>query len=107
MPLYEKRTYSVRVGQMAEAIKVYTELGWPLFEAGGFSANLVGYFISDTGTLHQMMHLWRFSDDAARRDFWQRLYGHADFPAFAARIRPLIERQEVQLFTSAPWGPQP
>ena len=107
MNVYEKRTYSVVVGQMQEAIRIYSEVGYPMFEAGGFTQKLVGYFISDTGTLHQLIHLWRFADDGARRAFWQQLYGSPEFGAFAAQIRPLIQSQEVQLMISAPWGPRP
>ena len=107
MNIYEKRTYSVIVGQMQEVIRVYSEVGYPMFEAGGFSNKLVGYFISDTGPLHQLIHLWRFDDDADRRDFWQRLYRHPEFPGFAKQIRPLLLAQENQLLVSAPWGPRP
>jgi len=107
MNLYEKRTYSVMVGRMQEALRLYTDLGWPALEAAGFSTHLVGYFVSDTGPLHQLMHLWRFDDDAARRDFWKRVYANDDFMAFAAQIRPLIAAQDVQLLQSAPWGPRP
>ena len=66
MTLYEKRTYTVPVGRMGEVVDLYREMAWPAMEAGGFSANLVGYFISDTGPLHQLIHIWRFEDDAAR-----------------------------------------
>lgn len=107
MNLYEKRTYSVIVGRMQEVLRLYTEAGWPALEAGGFSTHLVGYFVSDTGALHQLIHLWRFDDDAARRDFWKRLYADESFMGFAVQIRPLIQAQDVQLLQSAPWGPCP
>jgi len=107
MAVYEKRTYSVMVGKMPEVIRLYSELGWPALDAGGFGRNLVGYFVSDTGELHQLMHIWRFEDDAARRDFWKRLFANEPFMAFAVQIRPLIQKQDVQLLVSAPWGPQP
>jgi hypothetical protein len=29
MPLYELRTYTLRVGTMAEAVKLYQEIGFP------------------------------------------------------------------------------
>jgi hypothetical protein len=107
MTIYEKRTYSIKVGQMAEVVRLYTDEGWPVLEAGGFGKNLVGYFISDTGQLHQLVHLWRFESDSDRRGFWKRLFENKEFMAFAAQIRQLIRTQEVQLLVSAPWGPKP
>lgn len=107
MVLYEKRTYSIIVGRMADAVRLYSEEGYPVLEAEGFAGNLVGYFISDTGQLHQLVHLWRFEDDAARRAFWKRLFACEAFMAFAAQIRPLIHNQDVQLLLPAPWGPHP
>lgn len=105
--IYEKRTYSVTVGQMAEVIRLYSTLGYPALEAGGFSKKLVGYFTSDTGELHQLIHLWRFDSDEDRRAFWKRLFEDNDFMAFAKQLRPLIRTQSNQLLLAAPWGPQP
>ncbi len=105
--IYEKRTYSVTVGQMAEVIRLYSTLGYPALEAGGFSKKLVGYFTSDTGELHQLIHLWRFDSDDDRRAFWKRLFEDQDFMAFAKQLRPLIKTQSNQLLLAAPWGPHP
>jgi hypothetical protein len=35
MSLYELRTYTLYVGKMAEAVKLYTELGYPALKKGG------------------------------------------------------------------------
>ena len=70
LELYERRTYDVNVGQMGKVLELYSTEGWPALEAGGHSKFLVGYFVSDTGPLHQLIHLWRFSSDAERRSFW-------------------------------------
>jgi hypothetical protein len=107
MTIYEKRTYSITVGQMSEVVRLYIDQGWPVLEAAGFGKHLVGYFISDTGQLHQLIHLWRFESDSDRRDFWKRLYANKEFMAFVAQIRPFIQTQEVQLLVSVPWGPKP
>ena len=107
MTVYEKRTYSITVGKMSEIVRLYTDEGWPVLEAAGFGRNLVGYFISDTGQLHQLIHLWRFESDSDRREFWKRVYANKEFMVFAVQIRPFIETQEVQLLISAPWGPKP
>jgi NIPSNAP len=107
MAIYEKRTYSLIVGQMPEMIRLYSTEGFPAMQAGGFDKKLVGYFISDTGELHQLMHIWKFDNDADRRDHWKRLFESQAFVAFAKQSRPLVKTQEVQLLQSAPWGPQP
>ena len=49
MALYELRTYTLRVGAMAEAVKLYQELGFPALHKGGHDKHLVGYFQADTG----------------------------------------------------------
>ena len=67
MPLYEMRTYTLYVGKMAEAQKLYSELGFPAIKKGGSDKHLVGYFIADTGMINQLVHIWKFKDDAERR----------------------------------------
>lgn len=105
MAIYEKRTYDIIVGEMPKAIKAYQEIGWPAIEAGGFDKWCVGYFTSDTGALHQLIHIWRFEDDADRRSFWKRLFADEAFQKFIPEIRSVIAAQEVQLLNGAPWGP--
>jgi hypothetical protein len=41
MALYELRTYTLRVGAMAEAVKLYQELGFPALQKGGQDKKLV------------------------------------------------------------------
>jgi len=105
--IYEKRTYDVKVGEMQQVKQLYSTEGWPALSAGGFDNKLIGYFVSDTGDLHQLIHLWRFDNDADRRDFWARLFADESFMAFAKKIRPLIHAQNVKLMLAAPWGPHP
>ena len=107
MQIYEKRTYCITPGDMPEVIRLYTTEGWPALQAEKFDEKLIGYFISDTGALHQLIHLWRFDDDGDRRKFWTRIYASKQFMSFVVKLRPHIQTQEVQLMTSAPWGPAP
>ena len=106
MAVYEMRTYNVQVGKMPEAIGHYQKLGWPALEKHA-KGKLVGYFISDTGALHQLVHLWKFEDDNDRRAFWKRLFADEEFMKFAVNFRPLVQNQNVQLLLAAPWGPHP
>ena len=67
MALYELRTYTLYVGKMAEAVKLYQEFGFPALNKGGHDKHLIGYFQGDTGMINQLVHLWKFEDDAGRR----------------------------------------
>ena len=108
MEIYELRTYTLHVGKMGEAVKLYTEFGYPALNKGGFDKKLVGYFQSDTGTINQLVHMWKFDDDADRRSFWASLFAYAPFiEGFAPKFRPLVQTQEVKLLNAAPWGPHP
>ena len=105
--IYEKRIYAIKVGEMGEVKRLFTTLGWPAYVEGKFDRNVVGFFISDTGDLHQLIIILRFDSDQDRRDFWKRLYADEKFMAFVKQFRPLIFSQNIQLMVSAPWGPQP
>lgn len=104
--LYEQRIYQLGIGKMPEMLELETRL-FEVMEAEGFAKHCVGYFVSDTGPLHQLIHLWRFADDAERRDFWKRFYASEAVMAVAVDIRQLLQSQEVRLMTGAPFGPQP
>jgi hypothetical protein len=105
--IYEKRIYAVKVGEMVETKRLFTTIGWPALVEGKFDKNVVGYFISDTGDLHQLIIILRFDSDQDRRDFWKRLYADEKFMIFVKQFRPLLLSQNVQLMVPAPWGPRP
>jgi hypothetical protein len=87
MALYELRTYTLRVGAMAEAVKLYQGLGFPARQKGGHDRKRIGYFQSDTGTINQLVHLWKFEDDAARRAHWSAVFANKDFvEGFASKF---------------------
>jgi NIPSNAP len=106
--VYEMRTYTLHVGKMGEAVKLYSEFGYPALEKGGQAKKLIGYFQADTGMINQLVHLWKFDDDADRRAHWASVFANKDFvEGFAVKFRPLLASQEVKLLTAAPWGPHP
>jgi hypothetical protein len=105
MAIYELRTYSAIVGKMAELTALYSNEGWPALAK--HPQKLVGYFTGDVGAINELIHMWKFDDDADRRAFWAGVFADPEFMAFAAKIRPLIREQNNKLMLSAPWGPKP
>lgn len=105
MAIYELRTYDVVVGKMAEAIALYNTEGWPAIQR--HPERLVGYFIGDVGAINQIIHLWKFEDDADRRAFWAGVFADEAFMDFARKLRPLLLSQNNKLMLASPWGPHP
>ena len=105
MAIYELRTYDVYVGKIGEAVALYRDEGWPALEKYG--DKLIGYFTGDIGAMNQIVHLWRFEDDADRRAHWARVFSDDEFMAFAGKLRPLVQKQQNKLLMNAPFGPRP
>ena len=95
MAIYELRTYSVIVGKMSEVISHYKNEGWPALAK--HPQKLVGYFTGDVGAINELIHVWKFDDDADRRAFWAGVFADPEFMAFAAKIRPLMREQNNKL----------
>jgi hypothetical protein len=90
---------------MAEAVKLYQKIGFPALQKGSHDKKLIGYFQADIGTINQIVHLWKFDDDADRRAHWVAVYANKEFvEGFASKFRPLLMTQEVKLLQAAPWG---
>ncbi len=105
MPIYELRTYQVVVGKMADVVELYRTEGYPAIAK--HPPRLVGYFTGDIGALNELVHLWKFDDDADRRAFWSALFADEAFMAFARKLRPMLLSQNNKLLMASPWGPHP
>ena len=103
MNIFELRTYTLHVGKLSKAIEVYKNLGWPALQK--YKKNIIRYYIGDVGALNQIIHIWQFEDDNARRELWKIIYKDKDFIKFATEFRPLVLTQENKLMTAAPWTP--
>ena len=105
MDLYELRTYKIVVGKLPEVLKLYETEGWPALDP--HKDKLVGYFVGDVGGMNELIHVWKYTDDADRRAHWAAVYANEKFMAFAAKLRPNLISQENKLMVGAPWGPRP
>lgn len=101
--IYELRTYTVTVGKMNDVIALYKSEGWPALSK--HPDRLCSYFTGDIGALNQIVHLWKFNDDADRRAFWSGVFNDPAFMNFAKQLRPLLQKQENKILLGAPWGP--
>ena len=60
MKIFELRTYTLHVGKLSSAIKIYEDLGWPALKKN--KDNIIRYYVGDVGALNQIIHLWQFQE---------------------------------------------
>jgi NIPSNAP len=81
----------LRVGAMAEAVKLYQQIGFPALQKGKHDKKLIGYFQVDTGTINQILHLRKFDDDADRRAHWAAVYATRTRRGLRVKISPTAD----------------
>ena len=82
-----------------------------IYEAEGMSIQMpvlgacLGYFVTEVGTLNQLVHLWGFSDmvDRARRR--DKLNADPRWQACVAKLRPMIRSMENRILTPTRFSP--
>lgn len=101
--IVEERIYSLQIG----AVQKYLEL----YEAEGLTiqrpilGRLVGYFSTEVGPLHQIVHMWAYRDLNERQVRRARLVNDPRWKAYVKMIRPLQISQENKLLVPAPFSP--
>jgi hypothetical protein len=74
---------------LVKAVKLDQEIGFRALQKGAQDKKLVGYFQSETGTINQLVHLWKFDDDADRRAHWTAVFANKDFVRLRFEISSL------------------
>ena len=54
MKIFELRTYTLHVGKLSSAIKIYEDLGWPALKK--YKDNIIRYYIGDVGALNPVSY---------------------------------------------------
>jgi hypothetical protein len=102
--IHELRRYQVKPGKLSDYVEKSGSIGRPI--RGDRYGKLLGYWSTELGPLNQVVHLWEFTDLAARTvaraglakdDRWVKEY----LPASG----PLLEAQENMILTPFDWAP--
>ena len=102
--IVEQRTYDFHVGAIPKFFKIYEETGAKEVQQR-ILGNLVGYYVTELGPLHQTVHLWGYSsldDRAARR---AELMKEPAWQDFISQTPPLLIRQESKILIPTPFSP--
>lgn len=98
--IHELRTYTVVPGKMGEALKLSGEVSRRI--RGDDYGKLEGYWITEFGTLQQLVHLWSFPDLNERARLRAALGQNLAWRnEFLAHFLPLLVSQESKILSPA------
>lgn len=101
--IVEERIYALHIGAVPQYLAQYEEEGLAIQRPT--LGRMVGYFSTEIGPLHQIVHLWAYKDMAERGERRARLTADPRWKAYAVKTRPLQINQENKILVPAPFSP--
>lgn len=101
--IVEMRTYGFIAGGVPKFLRVYQEKGLAIQTR--VLGNLLGYFVTEAGTLNQTVHLWGYDSFEDRLKRRAQLQADDDWQRFFAEIAPLLLSQQTAILTPTAFSP--
>lgn len=99
----DHRTYTIPHGKMKEYLDRYAAI-LPLQRR--YLGHHIGCYVSEIGTLNQVIHLWGFASMADREARRARLEQDPEWLAFLEMNAGTFIAQETRILRAAPFSPQ-
>lgn len=101
--IVEQRIYTFHPGKLPEFWALY--LPEPLALQRRILGDLVGYFTTETGALHQVVHLWRYASFDDRMQRRAALMKEPVWQDYILRVSPLMQKQESTILLPTAFSP--
>lgn len=101
--IVEQRTYTLHIGAAPKYLALYEAEG--LAVQREILGRMVGYYSSDIGALHQIVHLWAYKDYDERSQRRAALMADPRWQAYAPKTREFQIAQENKILIPAPFSP--
>jgi len=98
--IIDERTYTIAPGLMHVYLANHLEEALPIMRR--HLGEPYGYFTTETGTLNQFVHLWRYDSMADRERRRLSLYSDPQWVAYRTRVGEAgwVQHQENRLLTA-------
>ena len=103
--IVDHRVYTLRPGTVQAFLDLFEREGLPLYVQ--YCGKLLGYYVSDSGELNQVIHLWSYESVEDRERRRASLYLDPRWNAFLEAALPLMMRQESRLLKPTRFSPVP
>jgi hypothetical protein len=100
--IIEKRTYTFHPGKVQEFLALYEAEGLALHTR---YLPMIGYFVSDIGTLNQVITMWGYESMQQRDDLRAKLYADPEWIAFGPKTTPFIQKMETMILRPTHFSP--
>jgi len=101
--IYELRTYQFVVGGLPEYLELARTLILPAI--GEYGIKPVGFWTSESGSLHQAIHLWAYADLNDRQAKWAAWAKDPRRKEVLAKLRPLLVGQHKVFLSPTEFSP--
>lgn len=101
--IVDHRVYTLRPGAIKPFLELFEHDGLPLYLH--YCGKLIGYYVSDSGTLNQVIHLWAYDSVEDRERRRSNLYQDERWTAFLDAALPFMMSQESRLLKPTPFSP--
>ncbi|MEJ8573148.1 NIPSNAP family protein [Microbaculum marinum] len=101
--IVEERIYTIRIGKLKPYLETYEKYGLPVQTR--ILPRMVGYFTTEIGPLHTVVHMWAYEDLAERDRRRAELVADPDWQAYLAKAGDFIERQENRILIPTSFSP--
>ncbi|WP_108659801.1 NIPSNAP family protein [Acuticoccus kandeliae] len=101
--IYEERDYRVKVGKLAEFVKLYGEYGLPLQKK--YLGTFIAYFTTEIGELNHVVALWGYNSLDERAEKRKAMLADPAWQDYLARVTDLLDRQETRILTPVSYSP--
>ena len=101
--LVDLRTYTLHPGRVQEYVEMYQSRLLDIQRA--HLGRLLGYYVSDSGYLNQVVHLWAYENEHDREQRRSSLWRNASYMNAAKPFYDLIQKQENKLLKPTSFSP--
>lgn len=101
--IIDHRVYTLRPGSIDAFLDLFERDGLPLYSH--YCGKLLGYYVSESGELNQVIHLWAYESVEDRERRRATLYQDARWAAFLDAALPMVVKQESRILKPARFSP--
>ena len=101
--ILEERVYAIKPGQVAAYLANYEAHGKPIHWQ--YLGEPVGWFVSESGALNEVVHLWRYTSMAERESRRAALYADPAWNAYRAQAGDRVVHQTTRILRPTSFSP--